>query len=899
MASRPIVYLIDGSSQMYRAFHAPVRTAEGGFLRNAQGRPTNAVYIFVTMLRKLLTEHKPEYIAASFDLPGRTFRDDLVTDYKANRTPMPDELAEQIPMVHAACEALGVPILTSERYEADDVIGTLATKAAAAGFDVVIVTMDKDFFQLVHGGIRVFNPRDEGTWYDAGGVKEKFGVTPEQVVDVMALMGDTIDNIKGVPGIGDKGARELIATYGTLENLIAHAGEVKNKRYREGLQAHAGDARQSQELARIRTNVPVEFDPEAVRFRGGSREQCFRIFNELGFRAFVAEYAPTADTIAKTYRVVNTEADLRALVERLKEARAFVLRVLPDQPSAMRAGVVGLAFSTEARVADYVPTGHRALGSVASLPIETALTVLRPVLEDASTPKSGHDLKFDAIMLARHGVTLQGLGTDTMLTSYLVDATRSEHKLEDLALEYTSYKALKDEDVCGRGAKSVSLADLPVEAAVTYAGERADLVVQLAPIFREMLAREQLTDVYDTLEKPLIPVLVAVERAGIRIDGPSLASQSQRLEQDLAKRTREIYEAAGGEFNINSPKQLAEVLFDKMQLPVLKRTGTSRAPSTAVEVLEELALAHDLPRMILEWRGLMKLKGTYIDALPQLVNPETGRVHTCFNQAVAATGRLSSSDPNLQNIPIKTELGREIRRAFIADAGHVLISADYSQIEFRVLAHLSEDPVLLEAFREGADFHEQTAVKIFGADSGRDPHQLRSIAKMVNYALLYGKSAYTLSKDIGVTQEAAQKFIDAYFAGFPRVRAFIDRTLEEGRRTGVVKTMYGRRRLVPELNSRNFQVRSASERIAVNMPIQGSAADILKRAMIDVHAALAAHPRARMILTVHDELLFEVPREDADEMADVVRTHMQGAAPLKVPLTVDVGIGENWKEAKS
>jgi len=899
MASRPIVYLIDGSSQMYRAFHAPVRTAEGGFLRNAQGRPTNAVYIFVTMLRKLLTEHKPEYIAASFDLPGRTFRDDLVTDYKANRTPMPDELAEQIPMVHAACEALGVPILTSERYEADDVIGTLATKAAAAGFDVVIVTMDKDFFQLVHDGIRVFNPRDEGTWYDAGGVKEKFGVTPEQVVDVMALMGDTIDNIKGVPGIGDKGARELIATYGTLENLIAHAGEVKNKRYREGLQAHAGDARQSQELARIRTNVPVEFDPEAVRFRGGSREQCFRIFNELGFRAFVAEYAPTADTIAKTYRVVNTEADLRALVERLKEAGAFVLRVLPDQPSAMRAGVVGLAFSTEARVADYVPTGHRALGSVASLPIETALTVLRPVLEDASTPKSGHDLKFDAIMLARHGVRLQGLGTDTMLTSYLVDATRSEHKLEDLALEYTSYKALKDEDVCGRGAKSVSLAELPVEAAVTYAGERADLVVQLAPIFREMLAKEQLTDVYDTLEKPLIPVLVAVERAGIRIDGPSLASQSQRLEQDLAKRTREIYEAAGGEFNINSPKQLAEVLFDKMQLPVLKRTGTSRAPSTAVEVLEELALAHDLPRMILEWRGLMKLKGTYIDALPQLVNPETGRVHTCFNQAVAATGRLSSSDPNLQNIPIKTELGREIRRAFIADAGHVLISADYSQIEFRVLAHLSEDPVLLEAFSEGADFHEQTAVKIFGADSGRDPHQLRSIAKMVNYALLYGKSAYTLSKDIGVTQEAAQEFIDAYFAGFPRVRAFIDRTLEEGRRTGVVKTMYGRRRLVPELNSRNFQVRSASERIAVNMPIQGSAADILKRAMIDVHAALAAHPRARMILTVHDELLFEVPREDADEMADVVRTHMQGAAPLKVPLTVDVGIGENWKEAKS
>ncbi len=393
-------------------------------------------------------------------------------------------------------------------------------------------------------------------------------------------------------------------------------------------------------------------------------------------------------------------------------------------------------------------------------------------------------------------------------------------------------------------------------------------------------------------------MLIAVERAGIRVDGPALAAQSQRVEQELAQRTTLIYEMAGGEFNINSPKQLADILFDKLQLPVLKRTGTSRAPSTAVEVLQELALAHDLPRQILEWRALMKLKGTYIDALPQLVNPDTGRVHSCFNQAVAATGRLSSSDPNLQNIPIKTPLGREIRRAFIADPGHVLISADYSQIEFRVLAHLSDDPVLVEAFREGADFHERTALKIFGADSGRDPHQLRSIAKMVNYALLYGKSAFTLSKDIGVTQQAAQEFIDAYFAGFPRVRAFIDRTLDEARATGVVKTMYGRRRLVPELNSRNGQIRMAAERVAVNLPIQGSAADIMKRAMIDVHAALARHPEARMILTVHDELLFEVPSARAEEFSEIARDKMQGAAVLKVPLTVDVGVGENWKDAK-
>jgi DNA polymerase I len=899
VASRPIVYLIDGSSQMYRAFHAPVRTAEGGFLRNAQGRPTNAVYIFVTMLRKLLNEHKPEFIAASFDLPGRTFRDDIAADYKINRAPMPDELAEQIPMVHAACEALGVPILTSERYEADDVIGTLAEKASAAGFDVAIVTGDKDFFQLVRDGLRVFNPKEEGTWYDAAGVKEKFGVAPEQVVDVLALMGDTIDNIKGVPGIGDKGARELIATYGSLENLLAHASEIKNKRYREGLLGHADDARQSQVLARIHTDVPVEFNPEALRYRGATRERCFQIFNELGFRAFVSEYAPTADTISKNYRIVNTEGDLQALADRLRVAGRFVIRVLPDQPSAMRASIVGLAFATTPRDADYVPTGHRGLGAVPSIAVDTTLRILGPLLEDATIPKSGHDLKFDSIMLARNGVTLRGLDTDTMLTSYLIDATRSEHKLEDLALEYVQYKALTEEDVCGRGAKAISLADVPVEAAVTYAAERADLVVQLAPIFHDLLAKEQLTEVYSYLELPLVPVLVAIERAGVRIDGPALASQSQQLEQELARRTKEIYEIAGGEFNIGSPKQLAEVLFDKMQLPVLKRTGTSRAPSTAVEVLEELALAHDLPRMILEWRGLMKLKGTYIDALPQLVNPETGRVHTCFNQAVAATGRLSSSDPNLQNIPIKTELGRQIRRAFIAEPGNVLISADYSQIEFRVLAHLSEEPVLVDAFREGVDFHERTALKIFGANSGKDPHELRSIAKMVNYALLYGKSAFTLAKDIGVTTEAAQEFINTYFAGFPRVREYIDRTLTEGRATGVVKTMYGRRRLVPELNSRNFQVRSASERMAVNLPIQGSAADIMKRAMIDVQAALESHPKARMILTVHDELLFEVPKGDAEEIAALVRDKMQSAAQLEVPLTVDVGIGDNWKDAKS
>jgi len=893
-----VLYLIDGSSQMYRAFHAPVRTAEGGFLRNAQGRPTNAVYIFVTMLRKLLTEHRPEHIAASFDLPGRTFRDDLASDYKANRTPMPDELAEQIPMVHAACEALGVPILTSERYEADDVIGTLAEKAAASGFDVAIVTGDKDFYQLVRPGISVYNPRDEGTWYDAAGVLEKFGVTPDHVVDVLALMGDTIDNIKGVPGIGEKGARELIATYGSLENLLGHASEVKNKRYREGLLGHADEARQSRELAKIRIDVPVEFDAESMRFKGGSRERSFQIFSELGFRAFAHEYAPTADSTTKTYRVVNTAGDLEALASELRAAGRFALRVLTDQPAAMRSSVAGLVFSTSPHHATYVPTGHRALGEIQSVSLSTALDSLKGVLEDPAIGKEGHDLKFDALVLGRFGVTLQGLDIDTMLASYLVDATRSEHKLEDLAIELASYKAIPEEDVCGRGAKAISLAQVPVEAALDYACERADLIGQLTPIFRSQLETHELMHVYETLERPLIPVLVAVERAGVHINVPALAAQSKRLDQELAQRSAQIFELSGGEFNINSPKQLAEILFDKLQLPVSKRTGASRAPSTAVDVLEELALVHDLPRAILDWRALMKLKGTYIDALPQLVNPETGRVHTSFNQAVAATGRLSSSDPNLQNIPIRTALGREIRGAFIAEPGHVLISADYSQIEFRVLAHLANEPVLVDAFREGADFHERTATRIFGENSGRDAHDLRSTAKMVNYALLYGKGAFTLAKDIGVTQQAAQEFIDAYFAGFPRVREFIDRTLADGRETGVVKTLYGRRRLVPELTSRNGQIRMAAERAAINMPIQGTAADIMKRAMIDVHAALEPHPDARMILTVHDELVFEVPEARVDEYAAIVKARMESAATLNVPLTVDVGIGTSWMDAK-
>jgi DNA polymerase-1 len=745
------------------------------------------------------------------------------------------------------------------------------------------------------------------------GVKEKFGVTPAQVVDALALMGDSIDNIKGVPGIGEKGARDLIATYGSLDALLAHAAEVSNKRYREGLLNHADDARQSRELARIRTDVPVTFDPEAVRYRGVSRERCFELFTRLGFRSLVLEYAPTAETVGKDYAIVQSIDELRTLAEELQRAGRFGLRVLADGPSATRAGIVGLSFATAPRQARYVPLATAARGGdlfgpspgdgPSGIDRDAALAALKPLLEDAAIEKIGHDLKFDAIVLAEHGITLRGLGTDVMLASYLLDANRSSHPLEDLAIEHCGYKALTAEAVCGRGAKAVSFAEIPVERALGYAGERADLSLQLAPTLRALLKTNELQALYDDLELPLIPVLVDIERAGIRVDTAALAAQASRLDQELGRLAARIYELAGEEFNINSPKKLSEILFDRlgMRTETIRRTTKTKAQSTAFEVLEELALAHELPRLVLEWRSQQKLKGTYIDALPSLVNPATGRVHTCFNQAVAATGRLSSSDPNLQNIPIRTDIGRDIRRAFVAEPGHVLISADYSQIELRVMAHLAGEQTLIDAFRQGEDIHDRTAQKVFGADSGLSAHELRRRAKIINYALLYGKQAFTLATDIGVSRQEAQAFIDAYFAGFPAIRAFIDNLLAQARETGVVKTMFGRRRLVPDLNNRNFQLRGEAERKAVNFPIQGTAADILKRAMIDVHARLGriAGGRARMILTVHDELLFETPMEAADETAAAVRELMERAVTLSVPIEVDVGIGENWKEAKA
>lgn len=882
--------LLDGSSQLYRAYHA-IRPLTG-----PDGKPTHAVYGFVTMLRKLIADQQPDLIAAAFDTRGPTFRNNLDAEYKANRPSMPDDLAVQVAAVHEACEALGVPILTLDDFEADDVIGTLAVQARAAGYEVGIVTGDKDFFQLVGDGVRVFNPRDEGTWLDADGVAAKFGVGPDKVVDVLALMGDAVDNVKGVPGIGEKGARELINAHGDLDALLADPGQVARKRYRTALEQHADEARLSRELVRIRTDAPVRFDAEAFRYQGPDTERCYTLFSALGFRTLAPEFAPTVDAVETDYGIVRSLEELQALVEAARAAGRCSLYVLADGAQPVQTALVGVALSTAPGRGRYIPLGHAALGAEVNLNAAGAISVLSPLLADPAVLKIGHDLKSSAMVLARRGAPLGGLDTDTMISSYLLDATRPPHRIEDLALENLGYKALADEELRGRGAKALKYCDLPPDAVVNFCNERSDLSLKLADPLRQRLADASLEALYLDLELPLIPVLAAIEREGIRVDAQLLIRMSGELEGELAALQRDIHALAGVEFNINSPKQLSEVLFEKLQLPASRRTGKTRVASTSVAVLEELALIHDLPRKVLDWRSLQKLKGTYVDALPKLVNADTGRVHTSFNQAVAATGRLSSSDPNLQNIPIRTELGRQIRGAFVANEGAVLISADYSQIELRVLAHLAGDESLIAAFERGDDIHDQTALKVFGPASGLDPHELRRRAKIINYALLYGKTAFTLARDIGVDQPAAQAFIDAYFNGFPAVRRYIDETIASARESGIVSTMFGRRRAVPELASRNGQIRAAAERVTVNLPIQGTAADILKRAMIDIHGNLP--DGAAMILTVHDELLFEVPEADAETVAELVRDRMEHAVSLRVPLTVDVGIGRNWKEAK-
>jgi DNA polymerase I len=890
MARERTIHLIDGSAQFYRAYFA-IRG-----LSTSRGLPTNATYGFTTMLRKLYQDEQPERIGISFDLPAPTFRHEEYKEYKATRRQMDDELKVQLPYVRRVCEAFRLPVLELSGWEADDVIATLARQAVEQGYKVLVVSGDKDLLQLVTDDVLVLNPGREGagsTLYDRAGVEEKFGVPPERVVDVLALVGDSVDNVPGVPGIGDKGARDLIREYGSLEGALENAEKVKRAAYRTGLLEHREDAILSKRLVTLRRDVPVTLDLEALRWQGMDRARAHALFSELEFAALAKEYAPEPTATRTTHEIVETEAALRAFVEEARQAGQVSLSVLRSSPPPMSARLVGLGMSAAEGRSVYVPLEHPPLEVRPVLPLATVLDVLRPLLADPAVRKISARGKLDHILLARLGAPLAGLAFDVPLAAFLLNPARRSVSVEDLAQEHLLERPRPTGALLDGGASEVN-----VDAAAQGAAQEADLVLRLAVPLRARLEEEGVASAYDQVELPLVTVLADMERAGVKVNQHFLAEQSAEMEAQIARLTREIYALAGGEFNIQSPIQLRDVLYERLGLKSTgKKTAKTRVPSTAEEVLEELAAHHELPRKILDYRAVQKLKSTYVDALPQLVNPVTGRIHASFQQTVAATGRLSVTDPNLQNIPIRTAEGRRIREAFVAEPGHLLLSADYSQIELRILAHLSKDETLIDTFRRGEDVHDRTSREIFGPLSPMPADEQRRVSKMVNYALLYGKTAFTLAKDLDVPRKQAEEFIQAYFARYPAVRRFIDDTIARARETGTVRTLLGRLRRLPDLRSPNFPIRAEAERQAMNTPVQGSAADLIKKAMLDLHRELRERRLAsRLILQIHDELLLEVPEAEAETARTLVREVMEGALVLDVPLVAEARLGASWAD---
>ena len=895
-ATRRRLVLVDGSSYLYRAFHAlPALT-------NSKGRPTGAAYGMTNMLKRLEAEVAPELAAVVFDAKGKTFRDDLYPEYKANRPPMPGELRAQIEPIHALVRALGFPVLEVGGVEADDVIGTLAEKGKEAGLDVLVSTGDKDMAQLVDEHVTMVNTMD-GAVLDAAGVKGKFGVPPESIVDYLALVGDTVDNVPGVPKVGPKTAAKWLARYGTLDALIARAGEVKGK-VGESLRASVDRIPLSKELVTIRRDVALDVGPLDLALREPNVEALKALYGELEFKTWLgellgAEGEPPAETLKAEYETVLDEAALDRWIERLRAAAEIAFDTETTSLDYMRAELVGVSFSVEPGHAAYVPFGHDYPGAPDQIPREVVLAKLRPILESERPAKIGQNLKYDMSVLARAGIVLAGAAFDTMLESYVLDSTATRHDMDSLALKYLGHRTIHYEDVAGKGAKQLTFNQVPIEDAGPYAAEDADVTLRLHRSLRPRLeAHEPLVKLCDQVEMPLVPVLSRVERNGVRVDVGRLKAQSA----ELAGRMREIeasaHACAGGPFNLGSAKQIQAILYDTLGLPVLAKTPKGQ-PSTAESVLQELAHEHELPKLILEHRAMSKLKSTYTDALPACVNPGTGRVHTSYHQAVAATGRLSSSDPNLQNIPVRTREGRRIRQAFVPDPGYRLVAADYSQIELRIMAHLSGDRGLLDAFASGADIHRATAAEVFaGGDAGAVDDEQRRSAKAINFGLIYGMSAFGLARQLGIERGEAQRYVELYFSRYPGVKAFMDETRDQARERGFVETVFGRRLYLPEIRSSNVHRRQYAERTAINAPMQGTAADVIKRAMLVLDAWLAeSKAPVRMIMQVHDELVFEVASEAVDEVTPRIRERMCGAADLAVPLVVDVGVGDNWDEA--
>ena len=890
--------LVDGSSYLYRAFHAMPNLA------NSRGESTGAVYGIVNMLRRLMREYDTPYLAVVFDAPGKTFRDRLYSAYKANRPPMPDELRSQIDKVHAVIRALGLPLLSVPDVEADDVIGTLARAATAYGMETLIVSGDKDLAQLVDTKVRMCDSMKDVV-YDVEGVEAKFGVPPERIVDFLALVGDTSDNIPGVPKVGPKTAVRWLKEYGSLDQLVAQADGVPGK-VGENLRASLDQLSLSHQLATVKCDVALEEQPDDLKIGTPDEDALRQLYAELEFKTWLADLGGLNEVdegdgaATAQYEIVFDKKALSRWLKQLSKAPLFAFDTETTSLNAMRARIVGVSFAVKPGEGAYVPLAHDYLDAPLQLNREEVLEALRPLLEDPNQEKVGQNLKYDCTVLSNHGITLAGMRFDTMLESYVLDSTGSRHDMDTLALKYLGHKTISYEAVAGKGKGQLSFNEVPLEEAGPYAAEDAEVTLRLHRVLFERLQNEQARrEVFERIEMPLVPVLSKIERTGVRVDCDMLAAQSAQL----AKRTAELevmaYEEAGAPFNIASPKQIQEILFERLELPVLAKTPKGQ-PSTAESVLAELAEQHELPRLILEHRGLSKLRSTYTEKLPALVNPDTGRVHTSYHQAAVATGRLSSSDPNLQNIPVRTAEGRRIREAFVPAPGMRLIAADYSQIELRIMAHLSADEGLLDAFEKGEDVHRATAAEVFGTPVEDVSSDQRRSAKAINFGLIYGMSAFGLARQLGIERRQAQEYIDLYFERYPGVRAFMDAIRAKVREERFVETVFGRRLFLADISSSNHARRQAAERAAINAPMQGTAADLIKLAMLSVDEWLRENScGARIIMQVHDELVLEAPESDTESVAKTVAELMASVADLAVPLKVDVGIGPNWAQAHS
>jgi len=893
--------LVDGSSYLFRAYHALPR------LTNSKGEATGAVVGVLNMLRKLSVDYRPQYMAVIFDAAGKSFRNAIFPDYKANRPPMPEDLREQITPLYETIRALGLPLLVVPEVEADDVIGTLAVQAAAADLDTLIATGDKDLAQLVNDRITLVNTMSDAV-LDRAGVIAKFGVPPERIVDYLSLMGDSVDNVPGIPKCGPKTAAKWIEEFGSLDGVIENADRIKGK-IGEGLRESIDRLPRARTLVTLKLDVPLELGPRDLvptppdpdRLRGWyerfeSRRLLATLEEESGTEQ--ADERPVAEP--KTdYEVVSSKQAFETWRERLEAADLFAFDTETTSLEYMQAELVGLSFAVEPHRAAYVPVAHDYPGAPEQLDRDWVLARLRPLLEGPARSKLGQNLKYDMSVLANHGIHLAGIAQDTMLESYVLASTATRHNMDSLAKKYLEQETIRFEDIAGKGAKQLGFGQIPLEEAGLYAAEDADITLLLhRELFPRLQAEPSLLNLYQEIEVPLVPVLSRMERNGVRVDTGLLAAQSADMAVRMQDLEQTAFDAVGRKFNLGSPKQIGEIFFEEKGLPVIAKTPKG-APSTSESVLQQLAeQGHELPRLILEHRGLAKLRSTYTDKLPRMVDPGTGRVHTSYHQAVAATGRLSSSDPNLQNIPIRSEDGRRIRRAFIPEAGYCMLAADYSQIELRIMAHLSGDERLLAAFDVGLDIHRATAAEVWGVSPQEVSGDQRRSAKAINFGLIYGMSAFGLARQLGIERQAAQEYVDLYFRRYPKVREFMENIREQGRRDKYVDTLFGRRIHLTDIDHSNQGRRAGAERTAINAPMQGTAADIIKRAMIAVDRWLRdEQPPVRMIMQVHDELVFEVAEETAEAAGERIRKEMEAAAKLRVPLAVDVGIGKNWEEA--